>query len=112
MHTEYDFLRVVRRLAALSPDNLIDHQAECLRVLVDACPSAIQQWLVAALSDPSFSSGAVEPKGATMAAFAQLLVRQSALSTGDFPSVCRSLADICRGKLAPDSLNRFLQAAG
>ena len=79
---------------------------------VHACPSAIQQWLVAALSDPSFSSGAVEPKGATMAAFAQLLVRQSALSTGDFTSVCRSLADICRGKLAPDSLNRFLQAAG
>ena len=105
-------LQSLRGLAALSPDNLIDHQAECLRVLVDACPSAIQQWLVAALSDPSFSSGAVEPKGATMAAFAQLLVRQSALSTGDFTSVCRSLADICRGKLAPDSLNRFLQAAG
>ena len=44
-------LQSLRGLAALSPDNLIDHQAECLRVLVDACPSAIQQWLVAALSD-------------------------------------------------------------
>ena len=29
---------------------------------------------------------------------------------GDFTSVCRSLADICRGA-RPDSLNRFLQAA-
>ena len=47
-----------------------------------------------------------------MAAFAQLLVRQSALSTGDFTSVCRSLADICRGKLAPDSLNRFAAGGG
>ena len=43
-----------------------------------------------------------------MASFAQLLSRQASLSTGDFQCVVYDFSQICRGKLAAESLNKYL----
>ena len=54
--------------------------------------------------------GAVEPHGPTFAVFAQLLSRQASLSTADFQCVVFDFAEICRGKLPPEGLNKYLAA--
>ena len=67
----------------------------------------MQSWLLAIVQAPGFHCGAVDPHGGTMATFAQLLARQASLSTGDFQCVVYDFSQICRGKLAAESLSKY-----
>jgi len=98
-------------LAAVSPENLLDHQVELMRVLIESCPGAGQSWLVKAIADPSFVCGAVDPHGPTMATFGRLVLQQPALSTAEFQCVVSDFSAICRGKLGADALARYEQKA-
>ena len=98
-------------LASASPDNLVDHQVELMRVLIEACPTAVRKWLQDTISTPGFACGAVEPHGQTMATFAALVLQQPALSTGEFQCVASDFSRICRGKLGADALNRYVGQA-
>ena len=95
-------------LSCASPPNQLRNLIETMRVLVEACPGAVQSWLLTIVQAPGFRLGAVDPHGATMASFAQLLSRQASLSTGDFQCVVYDFSQICRGKLAAESLNKYL----
>jgi len=94
-------------LSSVSPENLVDHQVELMRVLIEACHGPAQSWLLSIINDPGFHCGAVDPKGATMQAFARLILQQPALSTGEFQCVVSDFSRICRGKLSADSLSRY-----
>merc|ERR1712087_524138 len=94
-------------LATASPVNLIDHQVELMRVLAEACPSAIKGWLIVTFNTPGFRCGTLPPQARAMATFVQLITEQPALSTGDFQSVVSDFSRMCRGKLSPDSLERY-----
>ena len=48
------------------------------------------------------------PHGSTMATSEQLLARQASLSTSDFQCVVYDFSQICRGKLAAESLNKYV----
>ena len=81
-----------------------------MRVLIEACPSAVSNWLrdlLAAGSD--FTCGAVDPRGQTMATFAQLVLQQPALPQFEFQCVASDFARICRGKLSHDALQRYVE---
>ncbi len=95
-------------LAAASPENLVDHQVETMRVLIEACPTAVQTWLRQLIATPGFSCGAVEPASATMSTFVQLVLQQPALSTAEFQCVVSDFSRICRGKLGADALARYV----
>ena len=97
-------------LSGLSPSNQLRNLIETMRVLVEACPGAVQSWLFAIVQAPGFRCGAVDPQGAAMASFVQLLARQASLSTGDFQCVVYDFSQICRGKLAAESLNKYVLA--
>jgi hypothetical protein len=86
-------------------------QVELLRVLLEAIPSAVPQWLARIFATPGFSCGKVAAQGQTTAALTQLLAQQPPLSTADFQSVLQDFSRICRGKLGADSLDRYTQAA-
>lgn len=58
-------------------------QVELMRVLVESCPGASQAWMLAIISDPNFSCGAVDPKGATM----QVVLARGCISRVTFPPV-------------------------
>ena len=94
-------------LSGTSPPNQLRNLIETMRVLVEACPGAVQSWLLAIVQAPGFHCGAVDPHGGTMATFAQLLARQASLSTGDFQCVVYDFSQICRGKLAAESLSKY-----
>ena len=51
-------------------------------------------------------TGAIDPQGVTMRSFAALVLQQPALGQAEFQCVASDFSRICRGKLAPDSLNR------
>jgi len=100
-------------LSAASPDNLVDHQVELLRVLIEACPGAVATWLRQSLDAPEgLPMGAVDPQGKTMQAFAALALRQPALPQAEFQSVASDFSRICRGKLGADALDRHLMRVG
>jgi hypothetical protein len=95
-------------LASTSPDNLVDHQVELMRVLVEACPSAVSSWLGEILSNPQgISTGIVDPQGDVMRTFAQLVLQQPALPHGEFQCVASDFSRICRGKLGVEALARY-----
>lgn len=95
-------------LASASPDNLIDHQVELMRVLIEACPSAVATWLRQIVDQPSgVSFGVIDPHGPAMATFAQLVLQQPALPQGEFQCVVSDFSRICRGRLGPESLERY-----
>ena len=98
-------------LASASPENLVDHQVELMRVLIESCPGAGQSWLLKTISDPAFRCGAVDPKGAAMQTFARLIFQAPALSTAEFQCVVSDFSAICRGKLGADALARYEKAA-
>jgi hypothetical protein len=92
-------------LASVSPDNLIDHQVELMRVLIEACPTAVATWLRDILASPAgVSFGVIDPNGAAMHTFAQLVLQQPALPQGEFQCVASDFARVCRGKLGPEAL--------
>lgn len=100
-------------LAAVSPDNLVDHQVELMRVLVEACPGAVATWLKELLAAPEgMTTGSVDPQGKTMQAFAALVLQQPALPQTEFQCVASDFSRICRGKLGPEALDRYLMRAG
>ena len=100
-------------LASASPANLVDHQVELMRVLIEACPSAVQTWLVDILNNPAgLSCGAVDPQGEAMRTFASLVMQQPALPQGEFQCVASDFSRICRGKLGADALARYVRAPG
>ena len=97
-------------LASASPDNLIDHQVEMMRVLIEACPSAVGSWLKEILDAPhGVSLGVIDPQGEAMRTFAQLVLQQPALPQGEFQCVASDFSRICRGKLGPESLERYVR---
>lgn len=55
-----------------------------MRVLIEACPSAVHSWLSTIIATPGFTCGAVDPRGAAMAKFAKLVLQQPALPTAEF----------------------------
>ena len=100
-------------LASASPDNLIDHQVELMRVLIEACPSAVGTWLRQIVEQPDgVSFGVIDPRGPAMATFAQLVLQQPALPQGEFQCVVSDFSRICRGRLGPESLERYLKYRG
>jgi len=99
--------RCLAGIASTAPANLVDHLVELMRVLAEACPGAVQNWMVETFKAPAFSCGALQPQGPAVATFVQLIVKQPALSTGDFQSVVSDFSRMCRGKLSPDSLDRY-----
>jgi len=98
-------------LASVSPDNLVDHQVEVIRVLIEACPSAVSTWLKTLLADTAqpIQCGVVDPQGGTMCTFAQLVLQQPALPQGEFQCVASDFSRICRGKLGAEALDRYVQ---
>ena len=78
-----------------------------MRVLVVACPSAVQSWLLRIVQEPSFASGSLPPLGPAMECFVTLIVQHSrhspALSNDDFQSVVSDFSRMCRGKMEPSS---------
>jgi len=100
-------------LAAVSPDNLVDHQVELMRVLIEACPGAVATWLQELLSAPDgLTTGAVDPQGKSMQAFAALVLQQPALPQPEFQCVASDFSRICRGKLGSEALDRYLMRSG
>ena len=98
-------------LASASPDNLIDHQVELMRVLIEACPSAVAGWLRSVLDQPEgVQFGVIDPRGAAMATFAQLVLQQPALPQTEFQCVVSDFSRVCRGKLGPEALQRYVRA--
>ena len=98
-------------LASVSPDNLIDHQVELMRVLIEACPTAVATWLRAILANPEgVSFGVIDPRGEAMQTFANLVLQQPALPQGEFQCVASDFSRICRGKLAADHLQKYVRA--
>ncbi len=96
-------------LASASPDNLIDHQVEMMRVLIEACPSAVGTWLREILDAPQgVSFGVIDPQGEAMRTFAMLVLQQPALPQTEFQCVASDFSRICRGKLGPESLERYV----
>jgi len=96
-------------LASASPDNLVDHQVEMMRVLIEACPTAVSGWLTDLLaSQPPLQCGTVDPAGPTMRAFAQLVLQQPALPQTEFQCVASDFSRICRGKLGAEALDRYV----
>uniref|UniRef100_A0A7S2BL89 Exportin-1/Importin-beta-like domain-containing protein n=1 Tax=Haptolina brevifila TaxID=156173 RepID=A0A7S2BL89_9EUKA len=100
-------------LASASPDNLVDYQVELIRVLIEACPTAVGTWLKQILSEPSgLSTGSVAPGSKAMQTFAALVLQQPALPQTEFQCVASDFSRICRGKLGPESLDRYVQRGG
>jgi len=100
-------------LASSSPDNLVDHQVELMRVLIEACPTAVGVWLKQILSSPEgLATGSVEPQSKAMQTFAALVLQQPALPQTEFQCVASDFSRICRGKLGPESLDRYVQKTG
>lgn len=87
-------------LAGLSPDNLIEHQIELLRVLGDSAPTAVSGWLAAALADPSLDLGAMPRNGSALAAFSRAIGQQPT-SISAFQAVAADFSRMCRGKIRP-----------
>ena len=98
-------------LASASPDNLVDHQVELMRVLVEACPSAVQTWLTNLLSNPQGLQlgSVVDPQGEVMRTYARLVLQQPALPQGEFQCLASDFSRICRGKLGAEALHRYVQ---
>jgi hypothetical protein len=98
-------------LASASPDNLVDHQVELMRVLIEACPSAVQTWLTSLLGSPQGLSlgSVVDPQGEVMRTFARLVLQQPALPQGEFQCLASDFSRICRGKLGAEALHRYVQ---
>uniref|UniRef100_A0A7S4EXH9 Uncharacterized protein n=1 Tax=Chrysotila carterae TaxID=13221 RepID=A0A7S4EXH9_CHRCT len=94
-------------LVGASPINLVDHQVELLRVAAEACQGAVHGWLVDAFQSPGFSCGSLDPQGPAAAALVKLVARQPALSTSEFQSIVSDFSRTCRGKLAPNALDRY-----
>jgi hypothetical protein len=100
-------------LASVSPDNLVDHQVELMRVLIEAAPSAVSNWLRDLLASPDgLATGVIAPQSAAMQTFATIILQQPALPQTEFQCVASDFSRICRGKLGPESLERYLQKAG
>lgn len=86
-----------------------------MRVLIEACPSAVAGWLTQLLANPHGRlalGSVVEPQGKVMRTFAQLVLQQPALPQGEFQSVASDFSRICRGKLGADALDKHLNKAG
>jgi hypothetical protein len=92
-------------LVSASPENLVDHQIEVLRVLLEACPTAAHKWLREMVAAPGFTCGAASLE--TVGTFATLVLQQPALSTSTFQCVASDFSRICRGKLGADALGRY-----
>ena len=100
-------------LASASPDNLVDYQVELMRVLIEACPSAVGTWLKKLLNEPDgLITGSVAPDSKAMQTFAHLVLQQPALPQTEFQCVASDFSRICRGKLGPESLDRYMQRGG
>lgn len=97
----------LRGLASASPENLVDHQVELMRVLIEACPSSVHGWLSNMIITPGFTCGNVDPNGSVMATFVRLILQQPALSTTEFQCVVSDFSRICRGKLGAHALSRY-----
>eukprot|EP00965_Chrysotila_dentata_P188966 6173053-Pleurochrysis_carterae.AAC.7 len=68
---------------------------------------AVHGWLVDAFQSPGFSCGSLDPQGPAAAALVKLVARQPALSTSEFQSIVSDFSRTCRGKLAPNALDRY-----
>ena len=88
----------IRGLASASPANLIDHQIELLRNLVESAPSTAHEWLLAALNDTSIDLGTMLRHGATMDAFTRS-VSQRPTSISGFQTIAADFSRMCRGKI-------------
>ena len=81
-----------------------------MRVLVEACPAAVGAWFKDLLAHPEgLATGAIEPASKPMAAFATLVLQQPALPQTEFQCVASDFSRICRGKLGPEALERYVQ---
>ena len=97
-------------LASVSPDNLIDHQVELMRVVLEACPAAASNWLLEMVEHPEdLVMGSVDPRGETMRTFARLALQQPALQQGEFQCLASDFSRICRGKLGVEALHRYVK---
>ena len=96
------------------PDpHLVGRQVELMRVLIEACPTAVGVWLKQILSSPEgLATGSVEPQSKAMQTFAALVLQQPALPQTEFQCVASDFSRICRGKLGPESLDRYVQKTG
>ena len=74
---------------------------------------AVAGWLRDLLAKPQgLLRGVVSPQPAAMATFARLILQQPALPQAEFQCVASDFSRICRGKLGPESLDRYVQKAG
>jgi len=96
-------------LVVMSPDNLVEHQIELLRVLFDACPNQAPQWLSFALQlEPVQAATAGGAGGAdVIALFHQLMAYQPRL---EHDAIAREFAQMCRKKAGAggNGLRRFI----
>lgn len=80
-----------------------------MRVLIEACPGAVSTWLTELLASPEdLATGAISPQSKAMTAFAHLVLQQPALPQTEFQCVVSDFSRICRGKLGPEALDRYL----
>ena len=55
------------------------------------------------------SFGVIDPHGAVLQTFAQLVLQQPALPQGEFQCVASDFSRTCRAKLGPEALERYVR---
>lgn len=102
-------LPLLAGLISLSPENLIDHQCELLRVLLEAWPAHVcAQWLSAALQHEVVHAAASAAGGENVTLFLQLLSHRPPLK---HDAIAREFARMCRreaGAGGDGGLRRFV----
>lgn len=94
-------------LVSLSPENLLDHQCELVRVLAEARPGYTPQWLSMALMSEPLKQATASAGEEGAALFLQLMAHRPPLR---HDAIVRQFGAMCRRTSGIDGLRAFVPA--